>query len=61
MVAISPMKSAPGRVASLTTIVPFGKRPFAPIGFEAKTFFVPLCGSESRGGSGWSFSFVQLR
>jgi hypothetical protein len=41
MIAISPMKSAPGRVASLTTTVPTGKRPFARRSFEAKTSFVP--------------------
>jgi hypothetical protein len=27
IIAISPVKSLPGRFASLTTIVPYGKRP----------------------------------
>ena len=58
MMAMSPMKSFPGRIPSLTMTVPFGKRPFAPISFEAYTFFVDQVRSESRGGSGASFSFV---
>ena len=61
MIAISPMKSAPGRIASLTTIVPFGNCASAFRRFEANTFFVPSCGSDSRGGIGASLSLNQLR
>ena len=52
MIAISPMKSAPGRIASLTTIVPFGNCASALRRCEAKTFFVPSWDRTREEGSG---------
>src|ERR671922_2820355 len=59
IVAISPTKSAPGRTASLTTIVPAGKSLSAPRRAEAKTLLGALRGAASGGGIGRRFGLTQ--